>query len=76
MNKEDVEKLIKIRDKTNLPLNKIRRAYEKVGPNENAIILYLQIIGQAVCRRHKDGTRFTNEDYENYAVECATGKRP
>ena len=45
-----------------------KTALEKVGGDPLKAMHYLQISGDAVARKHKDGRRWTDQDYINYVL--------
>ena len=65
------EAAFKMREQSGFGLNECKKALDKLDGNINAAINYLHITGDCLCRRHKDGTRWTDEDYINKAKELA-----
>ena len=45
-----------------------KNALDKVGGDPLKAMHYLQISGDAVARKHKDGRRWTDQDYINYVL--------
>ena len=62
-----LDKVLTMRDISGCGLHECLNALLKVDGDIKSAINYIDIKGDAVCRRHKDGTLFTDEDYVKMA---------
>jgi translation elongation factor EF-Ts len=65
------EAVFKMREQSGFGLNECKNALEKLDGDINAAINYLYITGDCVCRKHKDSSKWTDEDYINKAKELS-----
>lgn len=61
----------KMQEQSGFGLAECKKALGKVNCNINAAVIYLQMTGDCLCRRHKDGSRWIDEDYISRAKELA-----